>query len=99
MISLQRQLAEDVALALPVANAPSAPQVGGTTHPGARDAYLRGRQARERMTAEKLRDAIRWARRATGLDPCFAGAHAQLGLAIVSLPFLEERSITAAERE
>jgi TolB-like protein/Flp pilus assembly protein TadD len=84
VLKLQTEIATAVAQALQVTllgDATTKIELGGTHVPGAFDAYLRGRRARQRMTGPDLLESIAAYDEALRLDPNYALALAERSMA------------------
>ncbi len=72
------------------------PQVIAAASSEAHDAYLRGRYLIVQRTPTTIEGAIREYEKAISLDPDYALAHAELSIAIVSLPNYTGQNLTEA---
>ena len=81
IFAIQREVAEQVALALEVEHSLSSPGALPTNNLAAFDAYLLGRYHTFRQTPDDLQQAVIHLQNATRIDPQFAEAWATLGWA------------------
>jgi TolB-like protein/Tfp pilus assembly protein PilF len=84
-LDVQADVARLVAAALPL-HLPASPRAwltrDGTSHPAAREAYLRGKWFANQTTPEGMRRSIEQLNRAIVIDPQYARAHAALAASL-----------------